>query len=88
MPTRKEDAHVRLTGKAYTLLIELADKYNVPQKEIASEAILMLVRRDDNIKESLAILDKAERLDKRFFFYVLLTAFASGIAGIILRGVL
>ena len=88
MPIRKEDAHVRLTSEAYALLTEKAKAYNVSQKEIASEAILMLVRRGDDKKEYLAILDRAERLDRNFFFYVLLTAFVSGIAGVIIRGVL
>lgn len=88
MPTKKEDAHVRLTDEAYALLTEKAEDYNVPQKEIASEAILMLVRRENDKKECLTILDRAERLDRNFFFYVLLTAFVSGIAGVIIRGVL
>lgn len=87
MPTRK-DAHVRLTDKAYALLIEKAEAYHVSQKEIASEAILMMFRREDDKKECLELLNQAERLDKNFFFYVLLTAFVSGIAGIIIRGIL
>lgn len=74
-PIRKEDAHVRLTSEAYALLTEKAKAYNVSQKEIASEAISLLVKSEKKDKEYLAHLkrlqEKIKSLQENVAHYIL-----------------
>ena len=67
--------NVRLTEVAHTVLSKMAEDFNVSMKEMASEAIFMLVRNEDREKEQrehieifekrVAILSKRIR-DNRF----------------------
>lgn len=84
MPTRK-DAHVRLTGEAYALLTEKAEDYNVSQKEIASEAIILLVKRENTMR---SIKKKAKRLQKLLILYLLLAGGVGIVIGLIIGGML
>lgn len=61
MQTRKEDAHVRLTDDAYALLTEMAKDYNVSQKEIASEAIIALVKKENIMKDATLTIRKLRK---------------------------
>ena len=63
--------NVRLTPEAHQLLAEKAVDYNVPMKEIASEAIFLLVKSDSKDKECLANLKRLEKKNqdnKRYAF--------------------
>ena len=61
MSTIKKNAHVKLTDEAYALLAEKAEDYNVSQKEIASEAVLMLAKGKDTNKEYRILLDRTNK---------------------------
>ena len=74
MQTRKEDAHVRLTDEAHWRLAEMSEDYNSSQKEIASEAILVLVKSEGKDKEMQIMRREIIRLedkirDNDFFAY-------------------
>ena len=74
--------NVRLTEQAHQLLAEKAEDYNVSMKDVASEAIVLLTKRDNMEKECSALLEKAERKEKdnlrRSFGTFILGALASG----------
>ena len=76
--------NVRLTEQAHALLAEKAVDYNATQKDIASEAILMLVKREGRERMLLAAvsrLEKKEQDNKLFAFSTfVLGAIASGCA--------
>ena len=48
--------NVRITDEAHALLAEKAEDYNANMKEIASEAILMLIKGKDRNKELHVLL--------------------------------
>ena len=75
MPTREGDAHVRLTNQAYALLTEKTEDYNVSQKEIASEAIILLIKRDKAIKQANLTIRRLKERERE-------TAIAGTILGI------
>ena len=84
MSTIIKKAHVRLTDEAYALLTEKAEDYNVSQKEIASEAVLMLVKGKDINKEYRILLDRANKkiLNNKH------SAFGTFVFGVLAGGVL
>ena len=81
--------NVRITEQAHMVLSTKAENLNVSMKEMASEAIFMLVRNEDREKEQrehieifekrVAILSKRIRDNKRFALGTfILGAIASG----------
>lgn len=82
----KDKTAVRITDEAHALLVKKSDDYGVTQKEIASEAILMLVKSEGKDKEMQAMRREIIRLedkirDNDFFAYgtFILGAVAGGV---------
>lgn len=82
----KKGKAVRLTDQAHALLAVKSDDYGVTQKEIASEAILMLVKSEGKDKEMQVMRREIIRLedkirDNDFFAYgtFILGAVAGGV---------
>lgn len=99
----KDKTAVRITDEAHALLVKKSDNYGVTQKEIASEAILMLVKKEaiteqlKNLKQKhlfdvveLKVLEKKNR-DNKFFAlgtFLLGTVIGGALIFAILVGVL
>lgn len=75
MPTIKKKAHVRLTDNAHTILSDLADKYSISQKEIASEAIIALSKRENRMQVATLTIRRLKKRERE-------TAIAGTILGI------
>ena len=83
---------VRLTDHAYILLTEKAEDYSseghkISMKDIASEAIFMLVQGEDRDNEQRARIEqlkfKALKFKQLVVFYVLLAGVGIGLLGFI-----
>ena len=78
---------VRLTDEAHALLTEKAVNYEESMKDIASEAIMLLVEGKERNKECYALLDnqleKVKRAQKVLAFYTMLAGSAGLILGVI-----
>ena len=68
---RKKGKAVRLTDVAHWRLAEMAEDYNVSQKEIASEAIILLTKRETTDKELRAARADVIMLEERIRDYKL-----------------
>ena len=80
MPIREGDAHVRLTNQAYALLIEVAEDYNVSQKEIASEAIIALVKKENIMKDATLTIRKLRKTRRDIYILLVTLGVLFGIA--------
>lgn len=80
----KKGKAVRLTDQAHAILAEWSDEHNITQKEIASEAILMLHKKEERQRRLLADIALLEKEIKNIKY------FASGlfILGAVVSGVL
>lgn len=90
---KRKGTTVRLTDQAHILLSEKAEDYNskghkISMKDIASEAIFMLVQGEDRDKEIEAYRKKlneaAIKLGKRLPIYLFISAAVGTIAGIVI----
>ena len=65
----KKSKALRITDEAHALLATKADDYNISQKEIASEAILMLHKRDERQRRLLADVARLEKKVKDTYYF-------------------
>lgn len=84
----RKDKTVRITERAHFLLVEKAARFNVSQKEIASEAIMVLVQnreRGKNIQrtgEDLnSLLKRVQKLKRNHHLYTFATFVLGMVAG-------
>ena len=89
MQTRKEDAHVRLTDEAHELLAEKAKNLDESMKEVGSEAVISLFKRELKYNEYIARINGLEKevdADKRYagFLFVLGTVVGGVVGGVVM----
>ena len=80
--------NVRITDKAHELLAERAEYLGATMKEVASEAIFLLVRGDERAKEFRAQADRLKERLKGLQKKVYLFAFGMFLLGMIVAGCL
>ena len=94
---KREGTTVRLTPQAHLLLSDKADDYSmdkhkISMKDIASEAIFLLVRGEDTLKEVEAyrkeLNERSIKLQRGLPFCRLISVAVGTVAGIILGKVL
>lgn len=90
---KRKGTTVRLTDRAHTLLSEKVGYYSarghkISMKDIASEAIFMLVRSEDRDNELHAHIEKIDKasikLQKRLPFYLFISAAVGTVAGVLI----
>lgn len=87
-PKERKGTTVRITDQAYSLLSEKAEKYNVSMKELASEAIVLLISKKDKYKEQTVTFERlnerAIKLQKTLLVHVIANVAIGTILGIII----
>ena len=87
-----EQKTVRLTDEAHALLAEKAVDYEESMKDVASEAIFSLDKRETKDKECRrhieALKAGIQRVREERAFYILLVGVAGGILGFIIGTVI
>ena len=83
---------VRLTDEAHALLTEKAVNYEESMKDVASDAIMLLVEGKERNKECYTLLDslskKVKRAQKLLAFYTMLVGSTGVVLGYIIGTVM
>ena len=89
---KRKGTTVRLTESARTLLLKKAGDYKVSMKELASEAVILLVDKKDKFREQFIHFERVNeasiKLQKRIPIYLFISAAVGAIAGIFIGVVL